>query len=94
MPFLTSPPALRTQQLAGFRSLATQTAVSTPLPALERSFSTPQTNNTAFGAAALLFNTTGRQHSRWSGRPFKQHEGINNTATGESALMNNTTGDR
>ena len=42
-PFLASPPALRTQQLVGFRSLATQRAASIPLPARERSFSTPQT---------------------------------------------------
>ena len=41
--FLASLPALRTQQLVGFRSLATQTPASTPLPAQERSFSTPQT---------------------------------------------------
>src|SRR4029077_8454349 len=41
--FLASPPALRTQQLVGFRSLATQQAASIPLPARGRSFSTPQT---------------------------------------------------
>ena len=35
-PFLASPPALRTQQLVGLRSLATPPAASTPALALER----------------------------------------------------------
>ena len=42
-PFKASPPALRTQQLAGFRSLATRRAASIPLLAPERYSSIPQT---------------------------------------------------
>ena len=42
-PFKASPPALRTQQLVGLRSLATLMAASIPLPARGRFFSTPQT---------------------------------------------------
>ena len=75
-PFLASPPALRTQQLVGVRSLATQRAVSTPaIGAAALLFNTAD-DNTAFGVAALLFNTTG----------------IDNTAVGAAALSNNTIG--
>src|SRR6476646_6278373 len=41
--FLASPPALRTPQVAGFRSGALLPVASTLLPARGRSFSTPQT---------------------------------------------------
>src|SRR5882724_13095197 len=42
-PSLVSRPELRTQQLVGFRFLATRPAASTPPPGRARSFSTPQT---------------------------------------------------
>jgi hypothetical protein len=58
-PFKALLPALRTQQLVGFaisnagRSFNTATGAGTLL-------STPRTPIRAFGAAALLFNTTGK----------------------------------
>ena len=71
--FLASPPALRTQQLVGFRSLATQQAASIPLPARGRSFSTPQTKYGVWRGGAFIQHHRHQQHRRWSCRPFKQY---------------------
>ena len=73
-PCLASRLALRTQQLVGFRSLASPTgSFNTATGAGALLFNTAD-QNTAFGAAALLFNTTG----------------FGNTAVGAAALLNNT----
>jgi hypothetical protein len=92
-PFLASPPALRTQPLVGIRFLATQRETSTLLPARGRCFSIPQTTH-GFGAAALLFNTTGINNTA-VGATALLHNTIaeENTATGAFALSGNTEGD-
>jgi trimeric autotransporter adhesin len=76
MPSLVSPPASGTRQLAGFRSGVTQAAVTTPLSALELSFSTWQT----------------AKHCDWGGGAFQQYHGFQNAASGAFALLSNTTG--
>ena len=78
----------------GWFSLFSDTeAASTPLPARERSFSThARSNNTAFGAAALLFNTTGFNNTAIGAAALYNTTGSNNTASGHRALFSNTTG--
>jgi len=91
-PFQPSPLALETTQLVGSRSLVTPPAASKPLPARDAPFNTAD-SNTAFGAAALLFNTTGDLNtSRWNGRSFNNIEGTGNVAVGIRGAQNNTTG--
>jgi hypothetical protein len=64
------------QQLVGFRSRASPPAASTPLSALGRSFSTPQTKI--------------RRLARW--RFYSTQPAALNTAVGAVALLNNTEG--
>jgi len=100
-PFSVSLLGSGTQQLVGFRSRATQTAVLIPLSALERSFSTPEikewrgNRNTALGTAALLFNTTGSNNTAVGAVVLlNNNTGDFNTAVGNGALSSNTTGNQ
>ena len=75
-PFLASPQALQTQQLAGFRSSA--------IP--DGSF------NTAIGAGALLFNTEDENTAFGTATLLFNPDGAQNTAIGTAALLNHSTG--
>ena len=80
--------------MVGFRSLATQAAASTQLLALGSLLFNTADANTAFGTAALLFNTTGINNTA-VGATALLHNTIaeENTATGAFALSSNTEGD-
>ena len=74
--FKTSPLVLRTQQLVGFRWEASLTG----------SF------NTATGAGTLLFNTADDNTAFGAVALLNNSSGTGNTATGAAALLNNTSG--
>jgi trimeric autotransporter adhesin len=59
----------------------------------QRSVITPPASNTANGAGALLFNTTGSFNTANGDDALLSNiNGNDNTASGDSALLNNTTG--
>ena len=90
-PFRVSPAAVTTPQSVGIRSLASHVwQLTTPPLALERLISTAADNNTATGAAALLFNTTGYNTANGAVALFNNTAGFN-TAIGAFALFSNTT---
>ena len=94
--FKASPPALRTQQLAGVRSLQLVTAASnTGVGAGALVLNTNNDNDTAVGAVALLLNTTGVSDNTAVGTAALVYNdtGSENTAVGAFALFDNTEGD-
>src|SRR6266446_2169646 len=91
--FLASPPALRTQQLVGFRSTPSTPANSTRRLAQGLSSVTPQTKTQPTGAGALFNNGTGGNNTaNGTFALFYNLQGGDNTAIGIAALSNNTTG--
>ena len=93
-PFLASPPALRTQQLVGFRSGATQTGGFNTATGAGTLFANIADGNTATGAGALLSNTTGDSNTaNGTFALFNNTEGRRNNAFGSFALENHETGD-
>jgi hypothetical protein len=92
-PFLTSPQARRTRQLVGFRSLATPRPALIPPQARGTLLFNSADSNTAFGAAALLFNTAGDDNTAvGTAALLNNTTGTVNTAVGSAALRNNTDG--
>ena len=99
MPLRISPPVLETQRLVGFRSLATPMAVSTLVSApVHFLFNVGDqsigagVDNTAVGAAALLFNMTGSDNTAVGTASLLNNTTTGNTAVGSRALLSNTTG--